>query len=491
MRGFDSRRAWLKGATLGAAVTALGSRAQPAPPMPAQGILDVVIIGAGLAGLTAARDLRLAGCTSMVVLEARDRVGGRTLNHQLPGGEISEAGGQWIGPGQTAIADLGRQLHVDTFLSEYAGNAVYTIGGATLTLDTAGNVEIDAALERELDRLCREVPSAAPWNAPQAQAWDRMTLADWLKGRSVSGQDLATLQVASFLTSTAMSGVSFLYFLSLMSSATTMCPAGPFQGVFAQRSGGQETRFVGGSQILSLKIATELARFVRVGEPVLAVENWDGPVVTVRSTVGTYRCRRVILALSPSLGGQIHYTPELPTARQQIHRHWPAHAPYVKTAMVYPEAFWFRKGYNGQVGCDQGPLIWSYDNSPPSRRLGVINAFVRIAELPEDETEAGRMLCAIYADRMKDDRFLRPLEFHIHDWGKDPYTVSCMSPMPPGLLTSDWMPRIRERCGALHWSGTETSEVWPGWMDGAVRSGHRAALEVLGQLALQRSGERA
>jgi monoamine oxidase len=451
----------------------------------AGGVLDVVIIGAGLAGLTAARDLARAGNDAFVVLEARQRVGGRTLNHQLRDGYVSEAGGQWIGPGQTAVADLARELGVGTFKSEYPGKSVFFMGGGRAEIAGGGELGLDPAVVADLDALARESPSERPWTAPRAAELDRLSLGDWLDARKVSDLDRLTWQLASVLTTgAALSKVSLLYYLSMLNFA------GGVQALEGQKNGAQETRLIGGSQILSLKMAKTLGERIRLGQAVTEIRAWDRPLVEVRTANGVWRARRVIVALSPTLCEQIRFTPDLPDGRRGLQQRWPAHGPLVKTATVYRSPFWFADGFSGQVFGGDGPVIWSYDNSPPDKRYGVINAFMRASEMPADPALAREAVTRVFARALKDRRFLDPLEFHVQDWGQEPFTLSCISPMPPGLLTSGLMPALASPIGGLVWAGTETADIWNGYMDGAVRSGHRAALLALQGLNAD-SGRRA
>jgi monoamine oxidase len=223
-----------------------------------------------------------------------------------------------------------------------------------------------------------------------------------------------------------------------------------------------------------------------MGTPVTRIVGWDQPVTEVHTAHGIHRARQVILALSPPLCQRITFSPELPHARQELQKRWPAHGPMVKTAMVYDKPFWFREGYNGQVAAVDGPVIWSFDNSPPDKKLGVINAFMRAAQMPGDHAAAERLVAQTYADTWKDDRYLKPLEFHLHDWAHEEYSLSCVSSIGPGFLTSGLMPALRQPVGSLLWSGTETAGLWNGYMDGAVRSGHKASLMALQRLATTR-----
>jgi len=477
-----SRRSFLRNA--GAAVAAgllTSGRALAVRPTD-DDILDVVIIGAGLAGLTAARDLRRAGNASFVVLEARQRVGGRTLNHQLRNGFISEAGGQWIGPGQTAVADLARELGVETFKSDYHGRSVYRMGEGRVVVDTQGELQVEPSVATELEALARTVRSHRPWTAPRAEELDKLSLGDWLDSKGVNAIDRLTWQFASILTAgAAVSKVSLLYYLSMVNFARSQ------QGLEGQKEGAQESRFSGGSQILCSLMAEALGDHVQLDHPVTEIRNWDKAVVEVQTPQGVVRGRKIVIALSPPLCNQVAFSPALPSARQALQGRWPAHAPIVKTATVYSSPFWFDKGYNGQVASVDGPVIWSFDNSPPKKELGVLNAFMRPAEMPSDPDLAKTAVAQVFAEAMQDDRFLNPLEFHVQDWGQEPYTLTCVSPLPPGFLTSGLMPALSEPVGSLIWAGTETADLWNGYMDGAVRSGHQAALVALQSLVSPRS----
>ncbi|QBP11669.1 MULTISPECIES: flavin monoamine oxidase family protein [Cupriavidus] len=477
------RRRWLKRAGIAAAASslALGVRQANAGAAKAEqksdDVLDVVIIGAGLAGLTAARDLQAAGCNSFLVLEARDRVGGRTLNYNIEGGYVSEVGGQWIGPGQTAVADLARQLEVGTFPTYYDGKTVMLGGDGRVEIDLKGTVGTDEAISGKLSKLSRDVSSGAPWKSPKVGELDKLSVGDWLANQNIKPEDQIGWNSSIGLSGGAMPAkMGLLHFLSMINSAN--CDYSQLDSI---KHSAQETRFIGGSQILSIKMAQQLGEKMRLSTPMRQISGWDQDVVTLHTDYGELRARKVIMAIHPALCHQVQFDPPLPEKRAALQRAWPAHSPARKTAMVYHRPFWRDKGLNGHIFQANGPIIWAYDNSPPGGEIGVINAFTLNATLPSELKEAQRVQAEIYAQAFGREA-LTPIAYHDKDWGlDDPWTITCVSAIPPGFWSTHG-DALRPPCGNLIWSGTETADIWAGYMDGAVRSGHQASLQVLNAL---------
>ncbi|MGU7771777.1 flavin monoamine oxidase family protein [Burkholderia sp. MR1-5-21] len=477
------RRQWLKYAGASAAVGGLALAARPANASVAGAagipgdVLDVVIIGAGLAGLTAARDLRLAGCESFLVLEARDRVGGRTLNYNVEGGHVTEVGGQWIGPGQTAVADLARELDVGTFPSYYDGKTVILGGDGRTEIDLKGTFGTDEVIGTKLSALSRNVPSGAPWTSPQVGELDRLSMGDWFAKQDIKPGDRMGWNTSSLLSGGTMPArMGLLHFLSMVNSAD--CDYAQLDSI---KHSAQETRFIGGSQILSIKMALQLGDKVRLSTPVRRIADWDREIVTLHTDHAEIRARKVIVAIHPSLCHQVQFSPSLPEKRAALQRAWPAHSPARKTAMVYRRPFWRDKGLNGHIFQFSGPILWAYDNSPPGGEIGIINAFIENAMVPSEPDAAKRMLTEFYAQAWGRDA-LSPVSYHDHDWGRvDPWTITCVSAIPPGFWSAHG-DALHPPCGNLIWSGTETATIWAGYMDGAVRSGHQGALQALNAL---------
>jgi monoamine oxidase len=228
-------------------------------------------------------------------------------------------------------------------------------------------------------------------------------------------------------------------------------------------------------------MAQALQAHMKMSSPVRRITDWDSDVVSLHTDSGIVRARRVVMAIHPALCNQIDFSPGLPDKRASLQLHWPAYTPARKTTMVYSRPFWRDNGLNGHMLQADGPVLWAYDNSPPDAQIGVINSFIQQALVPADLETAKHTLAAIYARGIGDEA-LKPLQYHEQDWGNcDPWTLSCVAAIPRGFWTT-YGDALHPPCGNLVWSGTETADIWAGYMDGAVRSGHHAALQVLNGL---------
>lgn len=463
------------GMTAGGAAAALAGCAQRPEESSQEEKLDVVVLGAGISGLVAARTLRAAGLESFAVLEARDRVGGRTLNQDIGGGNVVEMGGQWVGPTQTAVLELAEELGVGTFPTWVQGDTLYLIGDEKVRVPAEASGPTGSELEREIDRLAETVPLAAPWQAEQAGEWDAITLADWMAGQAVTPDDELTLFVSAALTlGTTPDQLSFLYFLYYVHSAGGLHDLEAFEG------GAQQDRIVGGSQILSLKMAEGLGEKVRLATPVRRISDWqDGPVRLV-TDAGTIAASQVVVAAMPSLARQIAFDPELPEARRGLQANWPRITAGLKAHVVFASPFWREAGLSGMSISATGPLSLTTDNSPPDGSVGVLLTFPAEDLVPRDADARREAVIAAMADLFGEEA-RAATAYYEHDWAVDAWCGGCVSPLAPGVLTA-WGEGLRGRAGRLHWGGTETAEIWTGYMDGAVRAGRAAARSALAAL---------
>src|SRR4051794_19496770 len=257
----------------GAAAAGLGTRRRKC---------DVVVVGAGFAGLTAARELHRAG-NSVLVLEARNRVGGRALNKDIGGGEISERGATFVGPTQDRILALAERLGVAKFPTFNKGDNVYvdSEGDRTTYSDKGptGSAPPDPAILPDLaravlalDRMSTEVPVDAPWDSQHAEEWDQETLATWIAANSDNPKFRALIPLATrAIFGSEPADLSLLFALFYIAASGNEDNPGTFQRNFDTRDGAQMWRLAGGSQRLCLKMARDLGDRVLLKTPVRAI----------------------------------------------------------------------------------------------------------------------------------------------------------------------------------------------------------------------------
>lgn len=442
--------------------------------------VDVVVVGAGLAGLSAAREVAKAG-RSVRVIEARDRVGGRTSGHVLGNSFTVEMGGQWVGPPQTAVVDLISELGLETFPT-YADGEDLTIyrgtmnrhGPESLGLPDSSMEEVERVTE-ELERLSADVPLTAPWDAPDAGHLDRQSLESWLT--DATDDDVAQAFIR-FLTRALFAAeaheMSLLHFLFYIRSG------GGLDTMVATRDGAQDSRVVGGSQRISERLAEELGDAVVLNSPVRGLVQDDDSVSVLYDAV-ELRARQAIVALPPTLAGRLTYAPALPTRRDALTQQLPM-GNVIKVQVAYDTPFWREAGLSGSALDFDDPLSLTFDNSPPDGSCGVIAGFIEAeharhaAELAPADRRAAVLDALV---RLFGPAAAGPTEYVERDWMAEPYTRGCYGGRLGAGVWTAYGRGLTEPVGRIHWAGAETSDVWNGYMDGAIRSGRRAAAEAL------------
>lgn len=442
---------------------------------------DVIVVGAGFAGLTAARELAKRD-VSVRVLEARDRVGGRVLSHPISGGQVIDVGAQWTGPGQDHIIALGEEMGVESFPTPGAGmkGVDFTDGvrtehqGDVPDMDPGVLMEVLTAF-RTLTQMSEEVPADSPWEAPNARLWDSQTFQTWMDANVPN-------PIAKKRVQTAIEAVYAVepHDLSLLFMLWYAKTGNSIMNLVSTEGGAQANRYDGGAQLVAIRVAEQLGERVHLSHPVRRITQ-KGEGVVVEGDDYSARAKRVIVSVPPALAGRIDYEPAMPSMRDQLTQRAPM-ACVTKVHVLYDDPFWREDGLSGRVVSDEGPVRVSFDNTPKSGSPGALVTFIeggdgrRFASATTEERREAVLACF---EKYFGPKAAKPADYIEKDWPADPWSRGCYGAvLPAGTLVSVGS-ALREPVGLIHWAGTETATAFPGYMDGAVRSGERAAAEVL------------
>ncbi|MGH2950468.1 MAG: flavin monoamine oxidase family protein, partial [Solirubrobacterales bacterium] len=419
---------------------------------------DVVVVGAGFAGLAAARALDAAGA-GVVVLEARDRVGGRTLNAEIGGGEVTEMGGQWIGPTQERIAALAEAVGVETFPTHTDGDNLLRLDGRLRryrgTIPKLNPVVLldVARVIRKLNRLSRRVDAEAPWDARGAAKLDGISLGAWIDRTMLTATAKRMMRVAARTAWGAEPEE-----MSLLHVAFYLRSAGSFELLTDVEGGAQQDRFVGGSQLVAIRVAEALGDRVVLEAPVRRIEHGPAGVTVTTAGGAQTRARRAIVAIPPPLTAAIEFDPGLPAARRQLAQRMPQ-GWLVKATALYDEPFWRADGLSGEAVNEAGPVTLTFDNSPPGGSPGALVGFVggrdarAFARRGKSERRRAVLGCFETLFGVRAAAAERYLE---QDWAAERWSGG--GPVC-NFATGGWTasgPVLREPIGPLHWAGTET-----------------------------------
>ena len=443
---------------------------------------DVIVVGAGLSGLSAARRLERAGF-DVEVFEARDRVGGRTLTRSLEG-EPVDLGGQWVAPTQERVLALVDELGIARFDQCSTGKKVVELGGHRSTyrgllpgIGLLPLAELGVTLGR-LEWLARRVPLDDPTRARRADSWDALSVDAWLRRNVRSRRAREVVRIATnAIFAAEPRELSFLWFLFYLHSGGGVIRLSSIDG------GAQAMRLVGGAQQISERLGEALARPVRLDAAVRAIEH-AGDGLVVHTQTGTVSARRVILAVPPPMAARISFSPTLPRARDELHR-TVVMGSAMKCIVVYERCFWRERGFSGEAISDRGPVRAVFDDCSADGRFPALLAFV----LADEAKQFGRLApgdrrkaIVEHLGRLFGPEASNPVAYLDHDWSTETYSGGCyVGLMPPGALRRAGS-ALRHPCGRIHFAGTETATRWCGYFEGALEAGERAADEVIAVL---------
>ncbi|CPR13323.1 flavin-containing monoamine oxidase AofH [Mycobacterium bohemicum DSM 44277] len=438
-------------------------------------IVDVVVVGAGFAGLAAARELTRQG-HDVLVFEGRDRVGGRSFTGSVAG-LPADLGGTFVGPTQDAVLALASELDIPTAPTHHEGkNVIHWRGwarsyrGTIPKLSVTGLLDI-ARLRWQFDRIARTIPLVAPWDARRARALDELSLGEWLRSvrATASSRDLMAI-MARVTWGCEPDDVSMLH------AARYLRAAGGLDRLLDVEDGAQQDRFPGGTQQIADAMAAELGSRVVLNAPVRRIDR-HGAGVTVATDAGEADAGFVIVAVPPAHRASIEFAPPLPREYDRLARHWPQ-GRLSKAYAAYSTPFWRAAGFSGQALSDRGPVFITFDVSPHADGPGILMGFVdarAFDSLPPERRRSAALDC--FAALFGEDA-LKPLDYVDYRWGVEEFAPGGpTAAVPPGSWTR-FGPWLREPVGPIHWAGTETADEWTGFLDGAIRSGQRAAADV-------------
>ncbi|MEQ4564836.1 NAD(P)/FAD-dependent oxidoreductase [Paenarthrobacter sp. CAP02] len=441
---------------------------------------DVVIVGAGPSGLTAARELKKAGL-SVAVLEARDRVGGRTWTDTIDGAML-EIGGQWVSPDQTALMALLEELGLEMYSRYRDGESVY-IGadgkrtrytGDSFPVNDTTKVEMDK-LVAILDELAAEIGPTEPWAHPKARELDTISFHHWL--RQNSSDEEACNNIGLFIAGGMLTKPAHAF--SALQAVLMAASAGSFSHL-TDEDFILDKRVVGGMQQVSLLQAAELGSDVILNSPVRTI-NWEDNKVTVVSEQATVNARYVIMAVPPNLYSRVSFNPPLPRRQHQMHQHQSLGL-VIKVHAVYETPFWREDGLSG-TGFSAGALVQEvYDNTNHGDTRGTLVGFVS-----DEKADAVFELSA--EDRKKailesiagflGDKALTPEVYYESDWGSEEWTRGAYASSYDLGGLHRYGKDQHANVGPIYWSSSDLAAEGYQHVDGAVRMGQATAARIV------------
>lgn len=446
-----------------------------------------IVIGAGLAGLSAARMLAESG-RAVTVLEARDRVGGRLENGVTSDGQWIELGGQWIGPTQDRMYELVDELHLSTVPLFNEGKTVIQLGGKrSLMGATKGSIpqlnpfalaDLGLGLAK-FARLAGTVNLEKPWNTPKAKELDSRTFASWIHANLHTAGGRAYFQIVCEAVFAAEPSD-----LSLLHAAFYSKSGKDLETLMAVDQGAQQDRIDGGSALIAERLADRVhdaGGHVRLGQVARTIAHGEDSVTVTTRGGELFSGSHMIITLPPTLAGRLEYEPALPSWRDQLTQRTPAGS-VIKLYLVYERPFWRDEGLNGQAGSSVGPVKVTFDNSAPGSTHGIMMGFLEGAEARSWARRTAEERRGAFIDSLAPlfgEQSRHPIEYFERDWMAEEFTRGCYGAhFAPGVWTA-FGPALTEPVGRIHWAGAEHASVWNGYMEGAVRSGEETARQLL------------
>lgn len=447
---------------------------------------DCIIVGAGLSGLAAgerllshSQDLRI------LVLEARDRIGGRVNTVSLNDQKYWDVGGTFLGAGHDLMYDFARRYNIETHpiptkgkIVQYRKGQARSYSGLIPPMRPMTVFRLAVSLA-QLERKIKQIDTKAPWAHPKAKKWDNISAKQWLRRKSkTNGAEEVWELACRMIFGRSSDEVSLLHFMFVFRSL------GSVDAALSSEGGLQQHILQGGSIQIADKLCAHIggAHVVKLGEPVNKVTYGEGldDACTVSTALSQYKCKRVILSVPLSLVSRIEFEPKLPSEKQKLIDGTSMGA-YSKALAIYKTPFWREAGLRGEVtGFGYAGCVFDVTGAEPSAE-GKLVAFLggsKAIEFAKLSTEQKQEVILEEFEGMFGSKARQVTGFHYHTMLDEEWSSGC--PMAgPGLgVWSKYGQWLRRPIGPIHWAGAETSERHYGYMEGAVHTGQRAADEV-------------
>ncbi|WP_395307610.1 flavin monoamine oxidase family protein [Mycobacterium sp. AMU20-3851] len=436
---------------------------------------DVIVVGAGFAGLSAARELTKRG-HQVVVLEGRDRVGGRSYTATVAGVPV-DLGATFVGPTQDAVNALAAELGCETVPTYSRGKNLIRWHGRVRsyrsTIPKLSLIELldVSRIQWRFDRLSRQIPVTEPWTAPAAHRLDQTSLEDWLRDARASASTRNLMAIMARVTWGCEPAD-----LSMLHAVRYVKAAGGLGRMLDVEGGAQQDRFPAGTQQIAQRMAADLGDRVITDAPVRRITR-DGSGYTVDSEQGRHTAAAVVLAVAPAHRAAITFDPPLPAGYRDLAAHWPQ-GNLSKAYAAYETPFWRANGCSGEALSDEGPVFITFDVSPDDNGPGILLGFVDARDFDALEPQERRERALAGFVTLFGDKAAHPIDYLDHCWGTESFAPGGpTAAVPPGAWVAHGR-QLRVPVDGIFWAGTETADEWTGFLDGAVRSGHRVATEV-------------
>ncbi len=445
------------------------------------GLYDCIVIGGGFSGIAASRILSKSS-KNFLLLEARDRLGGRTHTRYLPDGKYIDIGGQWIGPTQDRMYDLCREYGTEWYETYNEGKnildlnqVIKTYTGLIPKMDVVSLINIDLVLKK-LERMAKRIPLEAPWAASNASALDSISLEYFVRKNCYTRNCYKVVRAGlETVYACELNEISLLHALFYIHSGTNL------NVLLSIQDGAQQHRLKGGMQPLAERITEPFKNNVRFNSPVQRIIQSENEV-RVEGEGFSYSSRHIIIAIPPALVSSINFAPTLPLKKSQLIEKM-SMGIVGKVFGIYDKPFWRKNGYSGQVVADElGPFQTLFDSSPAHGEYGVLLAFCianRARDFFSKDESQRRQIALQQFTRYFGGEANHIIHYVDHCWADECWSKGCYAGLYPTGAWSNFQHALAEPNGRIHWAGTETSEVWYGYIEGAVRAGERAALEIL------------